>query len=70
MSVLKTTRGPALRAMTELWIIGLVGKPEDDLTNPIHPTKRITLNEEFNWLLSKEFSELRKGFKPVDYRPR
>lgn len=65
-NMLKITNKTALRRMAEFWVIGLVDI-EDDVSGKRYE-KRITLKQEFDWLLNEDFKKLRDGFKPVDNR--
>ena len=62
---LNTTPPTAKRTMVEFKAIGLVNLlslgPEENAE------KQIILKSEFDWFLSKEFLDLRKGFIPPDF---
>ncbi len=53
--------------MKELWAVGLAELKDD--TTAERYRQRITLEKEFEWLLSEDFKKICEGFKPVDYRP-
>jgi hypothetical protein len=64
VKVLPMSKSTALKAMTELAALKVVGMEDTEVGGNF--TKQITLREEFNWLFSDEFSTLRQGFNPVD----
>jgi DNA-binding transcriptional ArsR family regulator len=61
---LSMSKSTALKTMTELAALELVDL--EDVTFEFNSTKQMTLKEEFNWLLTDKFAELREGFAPVD----
>ena len=60
---LNVTSPTALRTMTEFKAIGLVDSKNIGSSH----VDEITLKPEFNWFLTREFRELRDGYKPQKY---
>ena len=63
---MRISNDTAKRTMTEFKGLELATMERvGDSSNSEH---KITLNPKFNWFLSEEFSELRNGFKPTNYK--
>ena len=63
---MRIANNTAKRTMVEFKGLELVTM--DRVGNNSNSEYRITLNPKFKWFLTKEFADLRDGFKPVDYK--